>query len=536
MSGYVWNNNSSYLNNYSKKENSEICRIFTDPNIKKSIKVDELSMPINKSNDIFNNKQYNDINVLGINYPLICINNIFLGQEEITYMEIDCTNFIPNIILNINPKNIGLLTKGAIKDGDIISIFIRTSSDVITPIRCDFIINRNRVNGFDINNPNNDTNIYLIGELFIPKIHSSKDNIYTKGTSKDALKDVCKKLGIGFAFNDQDNTTDNQLWFCPKKKISEYILDITNHSWKDEESFFKSWIDLYYNLNFINVNKMLISTEDIDITIKTLSKLMQNESPIDTSEKNAKAQIKLLSNGEMNENTQFFIYDVKPVNNSSNITTYTGAKIINNMFIHNQNFYNKGDNPYISLNNVQTYDVRKLNDYIILRGRTSYNENNANANDMSHANLDVEDINTQNEWRGIQYTISDIDVDNKINQWSGNVNINYNRSASHNKINNAELDKMYIKVMVAGPCLQIMRGEKIPVLIYFQDEMSISNINSKDNKLYNINKLYSGYYFVDGYKIYYTNNNSDKGMLSNFKTEFILKRREWPIPVDYKKD
>ena len=86
-----------------------------------------------------------------------------------------------------------------------------------------------------------------------------------------------------------------------------------------------------------------------------------------------------------------------------------------------------------------------------------------------------------------------------------------------------------------GPCLQIMRGEKIPIIIYYKDELSMGTTNSDNEKNYNINKLYSGYYFVDGYKIYYSQNDNRDGMLTNYKTEFILKRREWPIPLDYKK-
>ena len=71
---------------------------------------------------------------------------------------------------------------------------------------------------------------------------------------------------------------------------------------------------------------------------------------------------------------------------------------------------------------------------------------------------------------------------------------------------------------------------------YYKDELTMNTSNSNDEKLYNVNKFYSGYYFVDGYKIYYTQNNANDNMLSNFKTELILKRREWPVPVDYEKE
>lgn len=538
MGTYKWNNDSKTPNIISDTQTNEnnICRIYVDNDIKRNIVLDELSMPYTKDNNSFGNKQNNQMNMAGINYPVICINDIFIGVNEIILMEIECSNFLPTISLKISPKGEGLLTKGAIKDGDIISIFFRTSSNVITPIRCDFIINSNRVTGYEVNNPLSTPIINLSGELFIPGIHSSRDNIYTCGTSKKAIKDICKKLGIGFAFNDVDETNDKQLWFSPKKKVIEYINDVVEHSWKDEQSFFKSWIDLYYNLNFINVNKMLTSDDDIDMTIGTMIRDMQDLSPIDTSDKNAKITTKVLSNNYNYKQTPFYIFDITPVNNSSKITTEYGSKIKNDMFIHNHNYYNQGENPHITLENIQMYDPKKVDNYMILRGRTKYNKETSSDNDMQRANINTDDINTHSVWRGIQYTISDKDKDTSVNGWSGNVNINYNRAVSHNKINNVELDKMFIKVKVAGPCLQIMRGEKIPVILHYKDEMSASVTNNKDKKLADINKLYSGYYFVDGFKILYKQNAAKDNTFTNFYTEFILKRREWPLPVDYQKE
>ena len=44
-------------------------------------------------------------------------------------------------------------------------------------------------------------------------------------------------------------------------------------------------------------------------------------------------------------------------------------------------------------------------------------------------------------------------------------------------------------------------------------------------------------YFVDGYKIIFKPELSDVDAgYSNFKTELILKRREWPAPVAIQKD
>ena len=536
MSAYVWENNSSNIanNNQNNDDNyNGICRIYVDPDIEKRIVVDELSLPESNYQSTNSDGQYDIKNLAGFEYPLICINNNFLKDEEINQLEISSIDLIPTISLIISPKDNNLIIKEFVKDGDIISVFIRTTSDVITPLRCDFLIKSCKIIGYEVNEQGSEPTIILKGELNIPGIYSSKDNLFNIGSSKNAIKEIAKKIGTGFAFNDVEDSNDCQLWFSSKQKMTEYIKNITSHIWKDEQSFFKVWFDFYYNLNYINVNKCLMSEDDIDLTIETLVNTMQDVAPTPPDEENAQMGSKILTNFENNKRSPFYILDFKVKNNSSNITNEVGANIVNQMFIHNQNYYNQGENPYIELSNVQMYDPQKRDDSVILRGRNSFDRNSAQNGDMSYNTENPDDSNTVTQWRGIQYTISDADVSNGSNSWSGNVNVNYNRAETHNLINNKELDKMYINVTVNGPCLQIMRGEKIPIIIVYKDTLDF--VSNNNEKAKGVNKLYSGYYFVDGIKIVYSYEDKE-GLENNFYTTFTLKRREWPVPVDYEKD
>ena len=113
MSGYKWSNSDSTPKQTSElNSTANLCRVVVDPDIKKTIQLDELSMPIDKSNDgAFSDTQYNSINRAGIDAPMICINDTFLEKEEIVYLEIDWTSFIPSITLSFKPKNINFLNK-----------------------------------------------------------------------------------------------------------------------------------------------------------------------------------------------------------------------------------------------------------------------------------------------------------------------------------------------------------------------------------------------------------------------------------------
>lgn len=533
MGTYTWNT-SSTPNSISSDNKSKgtINRIFVDPSIKKGIILDELSMPYTERSD---NNKLNRKNTAGISYPIISINSHFLLSDEIIFMEISCEKFLPTIHLEIQPKTENLIIKDPPKDGDIISVFIRTTTDIIVPLRCDFIIKTNNITKALTTDDQNSGKLVLDGTLFIPGI-----NLQTSfgdfGTSKDALKSVAKKLRLGFATNDQSETNDKQIWICPKSNIEKYIKEIEDHAWKDEQSFFKTWIDIYYNLNYININESLMSSDnDIDITAFSSTTDIQKLYPINTDQDNAKEFPKLFNNViDETENSPFFISSWKQINESSKITNKIGSKINTYVFIHNQNLYNNDDDPYTLLENNQMYDPKKIDSHIILRGRAKYDPSTAHENEMARENIKTDDINTHNKWGGIQYTVSDNENDNN-ETWSGNVHLNYNRAESHNKLNKKELDKMYIKLKVYGACLQVMRGEKVPVVLKNTPGI-ISDTFAIESET-DINKMFSGMYFVDGYKIIFKPeiNNNDSGC-SNFSTEFTLKRREWPVPVAIQKD
>lgn len=535
MAAYVWNSSSTpnYVNE-SSESNSNINRIYVDPEVEKTIVLDELSRAYtDKDTSMLDRK-----NTAGISYPIICINDHFLLPEEISYMEISCDKFLPTINLEIVPGTENLIVKDPPKDGDIISVFIRTTTDFIVPLRCDFIIKSNNSPSKMVTNRTALSKIVLAGSLFVPGINSQLTSFASFGTSKDALKKIAKTLRLGFATNDMNDMNDKQIWICPKNNIQSYVKEIENHSWRDEQSFFKTWVDIYYNLNFININDALMSSDtDLDVTAYSTTSDVQRLYPINTSQDNVKTFPKIFNNviNEM-RNSPFFILNWNPVNESSKITSKVGSKINTHMFVHNQNIFNNSDDPYKMVENNQMYDPKKIDSYIILRGRTKYDASNALPGEMARENINTDDINTHNKWGGIQYTISDNESDDS-KSWSGNVHLNYNRAESHNKINKKELDKMYVKMTVGGVCLQAMRGEKIPVLIKHTPGITTDIMDAETEMPIPINKMYSGMYFVDSYKIIFKPKLNEIGAgYSNFITEFTLKRREWPAPTAIQKE
>ena len=76
------------------------------------------------------------------------------------------------------------------------------------------------------------------------------------------MNEVARDLKLGFNTN-ITNTNDQMKWSNMNKENYSFIKDITGKSYIDDNSFLTSFIDYYYNLNYINVEKALQESLDL---------------------------------------------------------------------------------------------------------------------------------------------------------------------------------------------------------------------------------------------------------------------------------
>jgi hypothetical protein len=508
-----------------------IVRLVEDSTVQKNIRFDEISLP-----DIpgpLTGPENQMLNEIGLTYPIIRINDIILDKKNIMGMYISMNGFIPTIRLNLLFDNTAFISKNMPKDGDMISLYMRTSTDALSYLRDDFIITSS--SGSKGSNGNPTTKLTISGKLFIPEFESKQMTTAITGSVKYVLKETAQIHGMGFAFNDFDDTNDYQTWIRCRESAEVFINNMVAHAWKDETSFYKAWVDLYYNLCFVNVNKFLLSTENeekIDITFATNVLNMYNQLPVDTTVQAARSSLKILTNSSDFISTPFHIRKWYPVNTSTSISMLNGYSTSTFTYLHNQNIINSGDyDCFEVLDNVPAYDQNKTDSYILLRGRSKYDREFNPESEQARVNYDFVNTYVNKVWTGVEYVMDDDDKEKDPNNWAGNVHKNYNRAPYHNNQNINELNKLYIKVEVDGLNLQIMKGERVPVYIVFD--------NSVDNDMYNAisenddkrsaNRFYTGYYIVDSVEYEYKPMIS-KDSISQYTTIFTLKRREWPTP------
>lgn len=526
---------SSY-NQIQDTQTSNIVRLVEDPNIKKAIRFDEMSIDYESDplTDLGGNKK---IDELGLVYPMIRINDVILARKNISSMTISMVGFMPTISLNLMFDNTNFISKNMPKDGDIVSVYIRVDTAALTYLRDDFIITS--CNSYSSSASSMGSTVSISGRLFVDAFDSMTTIDAFAGSSKFVMKEIAKKFGMGFAYNDVDDTKDFMNWIQCRETTQSFIENVTRHAWKNDTSFFKTWVDLYYNICFVNVNKFLLTSEneeDIDITFASNTLNIYNLLNADTSVGSAMMSVKILTTMPEFRTTPFFIQKWNPVNNSSRVSMYNGYSTSSFTFKHNQIIINRGDyDCFEQLTNRPAYDQNKTDTFILLRGRAKYEKGKNPNNEMGRVNHEYVETYNRVDWTGVEYVINDGDENKNPNEWSGNVHKNYNRAPYHNVQNLNELNKMYIEVVCDGLNLQIMKGERIPVLIGFANQFDMEMYNASENdEKRNINKFYSGYYIVDSVEYRYTpiyNNGT-----SPYETKFILKRREWPTPEAIIKD
>lgn len=530
MASTVWNIDTTAPATYTENpydNNSNLVRLIEDPKIKKDIRFDELSLSENGGTSTNGGSQ---LNTVGNDYPIIRINDMVLGKDDIQSMLISSKGFLPTIELSLKFANTALISKNMPKDGDMISVFVRTNTSAINYLRNDFIINHVDSN---ISSKSANNTVFLRGELFIEGFTSNNNTFGIIGTSKDVMKEIAKKFKMGFAYNDADDMDDLQNWLCCFSSPQVFIEDVTRHSWKNNMSFFKSWVDLYYNLCFVNVNKFLSSDEnpedEIDLTFFSSTVALNSLTSSNDKPDDAKPFLKVFSNFDSFKGSSFYISKWHPVNRSNSLSS--GYSNIIHSFTHNQNVYieNK-DNCEDTLIVNPVYDTSKLDSYIILRGRAKYDENANPDNEQARVNYSMQNTYINHIWSGVEYKMDKDENSSSNNTWSGNVHHNYHNAAYQNEINDIELNKLYIEVVCDGLCLQVMRGERVPVFLKYNTPLD-KNISPDDP---GFNRFYSGYYIVDS--IEYKYNGKVKTGYSSFSTIMSLKRREWPTPEAVKSD
>jgi lysophospholipase L1-like esterase len=390
-----------------KKEGKRAFIAQIDP---PTIKVDDIKL------ELSNNDDDNVAVVSGIGMVPFVVYNFRLNGEdkqipikesEISYLKLYHNGIVPTIEFIFNDTN-NIFKDNPPTDDKKIRFYLNPRDTSLKPISMQF-----RIKDFD----NLSKSKYKIeATLDIPELYKIDYKSYL-GTSLESLREICKKLEIGFNSN-INNSDDLMSWRNVGDKYNQFISDIIRHSYVSEKSFMRGFIDYYYCLNFVDVDKEMNRDIKDDICI---------DAPLGVANSNDPVSLFLSNEESLNKsNSNRYFKEKKFENNSSTINLNDGIRT-------KTKFYDKVKKMFLVFDvDGTTTDGSKS---LILKG----DENDKKSFDNS-----------------VLTTYSGkIDTDN--------VHKNYNYSRTQNRKNLRELEKIKLEVELPNPNYSIYLYQKIDV-------------------------------------------------------------------------
>lgn len=420
------------------------------------------------------------------------VNAYTVPTDQIMELEVSQCGFLPRCRIAIWDKNHMFTNLYNPVFDPIVSVYVKSPNQNLKPLRNDYLITNIESSTMD-----DDTKIYYIeGDLYVPRIYDNVSKSYPNMRSIDCLKAICTDLGLGYSSN-EESTNDKMTWINPNMSYYTFMRDdVAKRAYKDDQTFFTCFIDRYYNLNFVNVEKQMAQDADFDQSffaehtmrnLSSLNNLDQRDIP-----DSVQAEV-VLSNHPNALGSVNGIYSHKVISNNGDVLRVEA-------FRKNVYWYDS------MMGSAQTFFLEPLSNTNTLTG-------------SEHQTPIPTDLaKTQvKKWVGFEY---------------GNAHKNNKYAQALNFHNNAEMDKNQLHVKLNSLNPVVTRGSRVPVSIYNETYFAalkkaamgnVDQIDDATNNLYYIDDMLSDVYYVKD--IVYNYQVLRQPM--PFSTTMVLAKRNW---------
>jgi len=442
---------------------------------------------------------------IGTFAPLITINNYHFSESEITSFTLSSEDYLPTVSLVIKTRSSIFRLRHNVLDGTLVSIYIRSNNQTFKPIKADFLVTQlNTTKSKD--KEGSSITYYIEGVLHIPNFFKDTCKSYKNKTSMETLIAIAHDYGLGFVTQIDENTKnpinkmdDKMTWLCYNEPLVVFSQEVAQHSYWNEKTFYDSWIDYHYNLNFIDVNK-IVSVSDDTIIRDSVTEInwIQETGSFDKTQY-AATKLILTNSADALMTTQYF-NSFEQHNNANMINAIQGYKQKLVSYSELETEANKKDKriEIYERMNLKTEGAEK--DKIMMLGRAG-----------------------ENYYRS-QVRVNWLGMTRNIN----NVHANYHKAKIHNINNLKELNKMNVVLHMPNVNFSIHKGMMIQCLFFLEeDEYSIrvgGNAKDKGRQLGKVvDRSLSGNYYVKSV-------NYEWKQTNGFSQQVVITRREWTMP------
>lgn len=388
--------------------------------------------------------------------PLLYFNGLPLDNNDVEYFKLSNDDFFPHFEMVFKDASNKLKEDIYPLDNSILSVFIKSNSEYLMPVRMDFKITEFGTIKYSKGEVNA-IRLKATGVLDVNSLYKMEFKAY-KGSSYDVLKKLAKENNLGFATN-VNNTNDEMTWVNPAYYTHFFINELTKKSYKDDSSFMWSYIDFYYNLCFVDIETQL--NDDISEQQQALNfgDYLKGKEQI--------VPLKLSNHPDFNT-TNMYIDKYNIVNETTKVNLKLGYK-------HYVRWYDKTDSTFSTVVLDTISSEGSEGNQIIMKGQPG-----------------TEDFDMMSIIRNGEY-VGKLDTDN--------VHKNYIYAQKQNRNNIEFLQKIRMNITLKHPNFNLGRFQKVNIELYeltdvFKKSKSTDNPYEVDKD--KINQRLSGEWLITG--------------------------------------
>jgi hypothetical protein len=191
--------------------------------------------------------------------PFVNYNGVVIESRNIQSFVLEHEGMLPKVSV-IFTDQLAALSEEPPRDDTPFEIFLNSRSINLKYIHLNFKI-------IDFQKLPTGNQYSIKGILNVSGLYRNKFKV-KRGTSFEALRDICKDLQLGFNSN-IENTNDHMPWRNIGDKQLNFMEDIVKHSYISDESFMAGYIDFYYCFNYVDIEKEMKREITDDVGIDT---------------------------------------------------------------------------------------------------------------------------------------------------------------------------------------------------------------------------------------------------------------------------
>lgn len=293
---------------------------------KSKLKLDDVKISTKGMNPDYANHKLDSTK----NIPTIYYYNTELNPQSVSKLIIDSNKYMPLLYLCYDDVMNIMEDFGFPTDNTNVTVVLPTNHEVFGNIFMNFKIQKYNV---EISRTSTNKKIHMWGICNVDGMLISSYKAYDKKTSYNIIQEISQDVGLGFVSN-VNSSNDNMTWLNPGMNVYNFLQDMSNNAWVGESGFVWSFVDVFYNINYIDIEKSL--SQDIS-EIKWINTNQLNNKILPNGKEDANITPPVLTNEASMRGSNTYFTGEKILNQSTDISLKRG-------YIRNVNFYDVDGN------------------------------------------------------------------------------------------------------------------------------------------------------------------------------------------------